>query len=151
MAIACFGLVTFLRLRPLLSWPCFISCISSFTYSPALGLYFLPRPLLEEDLRDVFFAAEPRRDVLARFFAVVLVLRLRVVVARLRAVVFFAEVLRLAVARVRLAGLRLAVVLRREVDFLEREERFVAVAMLCLLIGMAERIAILPCALRLRM
>jgi hypothetical protein len=102
-------------------------------------------------LRDVFFAAEPRRDVLARFFAVVLVLRLRVVVARLRAVVFFAEVLRLAAARVRLAGLRLAVVLRREVDFLEREERFVAVAMLCLLIGMAEHMAILPCALRLRM
>lgn len=149
MAIACFGLVTFLRLRPLLSWPCFISCISSFTYSPALGLYFLPR--LEEDLREVFFAAEPRRDVLARFFAVVPVLRLRVVVVRLRAVVFFADVLRFAVARVRLAGLRLAVVLRREVDFLEREERFVAVAMLCLLIGMAERIAILPCALRLRM
>jgi hypothetical protein len=112
-----------------------------------LGLYFRPR--LEEDLREDFFALELRRDVLALFFADAL--RPREVVVRLRAVVFFADVLRFAVARVRLAGLRLAVVLRCEVDFLEREERFVAVAMLCLLIGMAERIRHSPLSIRLRM
>jgi hypothetical protein len=38
IAMACLRLVTFLPLRPLLSWPRFISCISSRTFSPALGL-----------------------------------------------------------------------------------------------------------------
>lgn len=38
IAIACLRLVTFLPLRPLFSLPRFISCISSFTFSPALRL-----------------------------------------------------------------------------------------------------------------
>lgn len=42
MATACFRLVTFLPLRPILSLPCFISCISSRTFFCAFGPYFLP-------------------------------------------------------------------------------------------------------------
>ncbi len=44
IAIACFGLVTFLPLLPDLSLPRFISCISVSTDFEAAGLYF--RPLL---------------------------------------------------------------------------------------------------------
>jgi hypothetical protein len=40
IAIACFGLVTFLPLRPLFSWPFFIAFISVSTLLPAAGLYF---------------------------------------------------------------------------------------------------------------
>jgi hypothetical protein len=48
MAIACFGLVTFFLLRPLLSLPFFMARISRSTDFEAFGLYF--RPL------DFFFA-----------------------------------------------------------------------------------------------
>ena len=41
MAMACFGLVTRLPLRPLLSFPSFIAFISLSTLSPAAGEYFL--------------------------------------------------------------------------------------------------------------
>ena len=40
IAIACFREVTFFPLRPLLSFPLFISCIVSSTFSPALFEYF---------------------------------------------------------------------------------------------------------------
>jgi hypothetical protein len=45
IAIACFGLVTFLPLRPLFSLPCFIAFISVSTLLPAAGLYFRVDPL----------------------------------------------------------------------------------------------------------
>jgi hypothetical protein len=48
MAMACFGFVTFLPLRPDLSLPRFISRISVSTFFPADGEYFR---------REVFFAA----------------------------------------------------------------------------------------------
>jgi hypothetical protein len=41
IAIACFGFVTFLALRPDLSLPRFIACISRSTDLPAAGEYFL--------------------------------------------------------------------------------------------------------------
>lgn len=50
IAIACLGLRTVLPLRPLFSFPCFISCISSPTYWPALGLYLRPLPVLFDRL-----------------------------------------------------------------------------------------------------
>ena len=70
MAIACLRLVTFLPLRPLLSLPRFIACISRFTDLPAFGLYlrpedFLPR-LLEEDLRRLDDEEEVPRELLLR-------------------------------------------------------------------------------------
>lgn len=52
MAIACFGFVTLLPLRPLFSFPACISCISVSTCLPADGLYLRPA-----DERDAFFAA----------------------------------------------------------------------------------------------
>ncbi|HUB29254.1 MAG TPA: hypothetical protein VL967_06135 [Terracidiphilus sp.] len=52
IAIACFGFVTFLPLRPDLSFPCFIVFISRSTELEAFGLYFLPLDFLEL----VFFA-----------------------------------------------------------------------------------------------
>ena len=63
IAIACFGFVTFLPLRPLRSLPRFIACISRSTSLPALGLYLRPELLLElffeadfeEDLREALF------------------------------------------------------------------------------------------------
>ena len=48
MAMACFGLVTSLPLRPLRSFPSFIASISLSTIFPAAGEYFLG---------DFFFAA----------------------------------------------------------------------------------------------
>jgi hypothetical protein len=54
IAMACLRLVTFLPLRPLFSVPRFISCISSRTFSPALGLYFLP---LDDFFAELFFVA----------------------------------------------------------------------------------------------
>ena len=57
MAIACFGLVTFLPLRPIRSLPFFISCISSWTFSPARGLYFLPP---DERCDELFLVAIER-------------------------------------------------------------------------------------------
>jgi len=95
MAIACFGFVTFLPLRPLRSFPCFIACISRLTSSPALGLYLRPElfffeldldadfrlvPFFDDDLRlellldDDFFDADFRledfllEDLFAAFF-----------------------------------------------------------------------------------
>jgi hypothetical protein len=54
IAMACLRLVTFLPLRPLFSLPSFISRISSRTFSPARGLYFLaPDDFFEE----LFFIA----------------------------------------------------------------------------------------------
>src|SRR5579875_2091451 len=70
MAMACFGLVTFLPLRPDFSLPCFISRISRSTALPAAGLYlrelddfldalFFPDDFFAEDLlADVFFAED---------------------------------------------------------------------------------------------
>jgi hypothetical protein len=52
MAMACFLLVTFLPLRPDLSWPFFIAFISVLTLFPAAGEYFLPEAVLADD----FFA-----------------------------------------------------------------------------------------------
>jgi hypothetical protein len=52
MAMACFRLVTFLPLRPDLSWPFFIAFISVLTLFPAAGEYFLPEAVLADD----FFA-----------------------------------------------------------------------------------------------
>ena len=57
MAIACFGLVTFLPLRPDLSLPFFISLISVSTFLLAEGEYLRPEGFLEEDfLGEDFFA-----------------------------------------------------------------------------------------------
>jgi hypothetical protein len=66
IAIACFGLVTFLPLRPDLSFPAFISRISVSTFLLAEGEYFLVEDFLELPLFlpalfleavDFFFAA----------------------------------------------------------------------------------------------
>ena len=50
--MACFLLVTFLPLRPDLSWPFFIAFISVLTLFPAAGEYFLPEAFFVDD----FFA-----------------------------------------------------------------------------------------------
>jgi hypothetical protein len=77
MAMACFGLVTFLPLRPDLSLPFFISRISVSTFLPAEGEYFRPEDFFfDED----FFVLVLRREPL--FFA--LVLRREVPEVRLR-------------------------------------------------------------------
>jgi hypothetical protein len=52
IAIACFGFVTFLPLRPDFSFPSFIALISRSTDLEALGLYFRPLDVFELD----FFA-----------------------------------------------------------------------------------------------
>jgi hypothetical protein len=52
MAMACFLLVTFLPLRPDLSWPFFNAFISVLTLFPAAGEYFLPEAFFADD----FFA-----------------------------------------------------------------------------------------------
>src|SRR6266568_4387833 len=60
MAIACFGLVTFLPLRPDLSFPFFISFISVSTFFPEDGEYLRVEDFFEADffvLLDLFFAA----------------------------------------------------------------------------------------------
>jgi len=76
MAIACLGFVTFLPLRPDLSLPRFISCISVSTFLPAEGEYFRPEDFFEDDFLDedflvlvlrrelLFFALELRREEL---------------------------------------------------------------------------------------
>lgn len=65
MATACLRLVTFLPLRPDLSLPRFMACISRFTSLPADGEYlrddfFAEDFLCEEDvlLREVLFLCE---------------------------------------------------------------------------------------------
>ncbi len=59
IATACFRLVTFFPLRPLLSFPLFISCISFFTCFPAAEPYFLVEdfwaPFLLVDFFVLFF------------------------------------------------------------------------------------------------
>jgi hypothetical protein len=60
MAMACFGLVTFLPLRPDLSLPRFISFISVSTFFPADGEYLRPEVfflLLFFALLDFFLVA----------------------------------------------------------------------------------------------
>jgi hypothetical protein len=116
IAMACFGFFTFLPLRPLFNSPCFISCISSFTYRPALGLYLRPR-LEDAFLRLADFAdAVPRAERLLLFVA-----RERpaadLAFADVEPRRDFAAVLRVAPALV----LRFAAFLR-PVDLLEREE-----------------------------
>jgi len=69
MAIACFGLVTFLPLRPDFNLPRFIACISRCTSFPAEGEYLRLDDFFELDLRELdFFAEEPR----VLFFALLL-------------------------------------------------------------------------------
>jgi hypothetical protein len=59
MAMACFGFVTFLPLRPDFSLPCFISRISRSTFFPADGEYLRPEDFFEADfLAADFFAAD---------------------------------------------------------------------------------------------
>jgi hypothetical protein len=70
--MACFLLVTFLPLRPDLSWPFFIAFISVSTLFPAAGEYFL---------REAFFADD--------FFAPVLFLALPFLAETLFLLVFF--------------------------------------------------------------
>ena len=61
MAMACFGLVTFLPLRPDFSLPRFISCISLSTFLPADGEYLRPENFFELDFLELdFFADDPR-------------------------------------------------------------------------------------------
>jgi hypothetical protein len=70
MAMACFGLVTFLPLRPDFSLPCFIACISLLTSWPAEGEYlrrddffdadFFEADFLDDEERVLFFAVLPR-------------------------------------------------------------------------------------------
>ena len=52
--MACFGFVTFLLLRPLFSFPCFIAFISASTFLDALGEYWREELLF---LADVFWGA----------------------------------------------------------------------------------------------
>ncbi len=56
MAIACFGLVTFLPLRPERSVPFFISRISVSTFLPADGEYLRVEDFFEAVLRAGLFA-----------------------------------------------------------------------------------------------
>jgi hypothetical protein len=58
IAIACFGLVTFLPLRPDLSWPFFISLISVSTFLPAEGEYLRPDDFFAEDFFAEVFLVE---------------------------------------------------------------------------------------------
>ena len=58
IAIACFGLVTFLPLLPLFSLPRLNSCISRSTLFCAFGLYFRPEDFFFDEL--VFLADEER-------------------------------------------------------------------------------------------
>jgi hypothetical protein len=46
MAIACFGFVTFLSLRPLFNWPPFISCMERSTLFCASFEYFAIKKVL---------------------------------------------------------------------------------------------------------
>lgn len=73
MAMACFGLVTFLPLRPDFSFPRFISCISLSTFLPADGEYlrpedfffeldFLDDDFLADELRVLFLTLLPRDE-----------------------------------------------------------------------------------------
>jgi hypothetical protein len=74
MAMACFGLVTFLPLRPDFSLPCFMARISLSTSLPAEGEYLRPDDFLAADFFEVdFLAAEVRElffELPADFFLV---------------------------------------------------------------------------------
>jgi hypothetical protein len=104
IAIACFGLVTFLPV-PLFSLPRLNSCISFFTFLPAEGEYLRPDEdffeadflLLDFLLLELFFAEDffvdvlralPLLRVLLVFFA--LLFRALLLLALFRAVDFFA-------------------------------------------------------------
>ena len=74
IAIACFGFVTFLPLRPLFSLPSFIARISRSTSLLAPGEYFRLDEVLLADLLDGFFedafvAGLLRADLVADFLA----------------------------------------------------------------------------------
>ena len=61
MAMACFGFVTFLPLRPDFSLPCFISRISLSTFLLADGEYLRLEDFFELDFLELdFFADDPR-------------------------------------------------------------------------------------------
>src|SRR5580692_3044579 len=60
IAMACLRLVTFSPLRPLLSLPSCISCISRSTCLPAPLLYLRPELFFEEDFFVELFFAEVR-------------------------------------------------------------------------------------------
>jgi len=63
MAIACFRLVTFFPLRPLFSFPRFISFISVSTFFPAEGEYFRDDDFLEDDFFADFLLDEDLCDL----------------------------------------------------------------------------------------
>ena len=82
MAMACFGFVTFLPLRPDFSFPRFISCISRSTFLPAEGEYFrlddfFELDFFEDDPRVLFFALLPRDERLELLRERLELLRLR--------------------------------------------------------------------------
>jgi hypothetical protein len=62
MAIACFLLVTFLPDRPLVSFPCFISCIARFTFFAAVLPYFAIGPPPGLSVHFVIQFGAPRKD-----------------------------------------------------------------------------------------
>jgi hypothetical protein len=67
IAIACFGFVTFLPLRPLFSLPRFIAFISRSTDFPAFGLYLRPVDFFLRLLDAVRLrAVEPLRELALR-------------------------------------------------------------------------------------
>lgn len=114
IAIACFGFVTFLPLRPDFSRPFFISLISASTFLPAEGEYFRRDDffedvfLAEDFLAPVFprvllfFALAPRREEVleellffalldlffAAFFVAMLILLENQMLARFESVVW---------------------------------------------------------------
>ena len=122
MATACFGLVTFFPLRPLRSFPRFISCISVFTCCPAFGPY----------LRLLDLAGDLRADLLDLDLAVALL------VDRLDADLVFPRLVdarfaaRFVVLRER-AFVLLRDLLLADVAFERDLERDFVAAMLCLL------------------
>jgi len=61
MAMACFGFVTFLPLRPDFSFPRFISCISLSTFLPAEGEYLRLEDFLALDFLALDFRADDPR------------------------------------------------------------------------------------------
>jgi hypothetical protein len=73
MAMACFGFVTFLPLRPDFSLPFFISRISLSTFFPADGEYLRRDDFWAAVLRALFFVAVLREVLLDFFFVAFLV------------------------------------------------------------------------------
>jgi hypothetical protein len=71
IAIACFLLVTFSPLRPLFSFPSFISCISVCTCLLAAAPYFLPADFLAPFLTAFFAGDFLAVDFFVLFFVVI--------------------------------------------------------------------------------